>query len=61
MVDGLQRLYAIKRFMVLGEEDEKRLKLTDLEYLKEYEGKKFEENGRNISGDSDICGIASNN
>ena len=43
VVDGLQRLYAIKRFMVLGEEDEKRLKLTDLEYLKEYEGKKFEE------------------
>jgi len=43
VVDGLQRLYAIKRFMVLGEDDEKRLKLTDLEYLKEYEGRKFEE------------------
>lgn len=43
VVDGLQRLYAIKRFMVLDENDEKRLRLTDLEYLKEYEGKKFEE------------------
>lgn len=43
VVDGLQRLYAIKRFMVLSEDDKKRLKLTDLEYLKEYEGKKFEE------------------
>ncbi len=43
VVDGLQRLYAIKRFMVLGEDDEKRLKLTDLEYLKEYEDRKFEE------------------
>lgn len=43
VVDGLQRLYAIKRFMVLDEDDEKRLRLTDLEYLKEYEGRKFEE------------------
>ena len=34
VVDGLQRLYAIKRFMVLSEDDKKRLKLTDLEYLK---------------------------
>lgn len=43
VVDGLQRLYAIKRFMVLEHDDEARLALTDLEYLKEYEGKKFEE------------------
>lgn len=43
VVDGLQRLYAIKRFMVLEQNDEKRLKLTNLEYLEEYNGKKFEE------------------
>lgn len=43
VVDGLQRLYAIKIFMVLDEDDKDRLSLTGLEYLKEYEGKKFEE------------------
>ena len=43
VVDGLQRLYAIKRFMVLDENDADRLRLTGLEYLKEYEGRKFEE------------------
>lgn len=43
VVDGLQRLYAIKRFMVLEKEDPDRLVLTDLEYLQEYEGKIFEE------------------
>lgn len=43
VVDGLQRLYAIKRFMVLDIDDTDRLALTNLEYLKEYEGKKFEE------------------
>ncbi len=43
VVDGLQRLYAIKRFMVLNIDDKERLALTNLEYLKEYEGKKFEE------------------
>lgn len=43
VVDGLQRLYAIKRFMVLDKADPDRLALTDLEYLQEYEGKIFEE------------------
>lgn len=43
VVDGLQRLYAIKKFMVLDLEDKDRLVLTGLEYLKEYEGKKFED------------------
>ena len=38
VVDGLQRLYAIKRFMVLDQNDKERLVLTGLEYLKEYEG-----------------------
>lgn len=48
VVDGLQRLYAIKRFMVLDKEDPDRLRLTDLEYLSEYEGKIFEELPANI-------------
>ena len=48
VVDGLQRLYAIKRFMVLDKEDSDRLRLTDLEYLSEYEGKIFEELPANI-------------
>lgn len=43
VVDGLQRLYAIKRFMVLDQDDPNRLVLTGLEYLKEYEGKQYEE------------------
>lgn len=43
VVDGLQRLYAIKRFMALDIDDTDRLVLTELEYLKEYEGRKFEE------------------
>lgn len=43
VVDGLQRLYAIKRFMVIDKDDKDRLELTGLEYLKEYEGKKFED------------------
>lgn len=43
VVDGLQRLYAIKKFMVLDLDDKDRLVLTGLEYLKEYEGKKFED------------------
>ncbi len=42
VVDGLQRLYTLKKFMALDENDPKRLVLTELEYLKEYEGKKFE-------------------
>ena len=44
----MQRLYAIKRFMVLDKEDSDRLRLTDLEYLSEYEGKIFEELPANI-------------
>ena len=48
VVDGLQRLYAIKRFMVLDINDQDRLKLTGLEYLKEYEGDKFEDLPPNI-------------
>ncbi len=36
-------MYTLKKFMALEEDDPKRLVLTELEYLKEYEGKKFEE------------------
>lgn len=48
VVDGLQRLSAIKRFMVLDRDDKDRLKLTGLEYLGEYEGSKFEDLPHNI-------------
>lgn len=44
VVDGLQRLYTLKKFMALEEDDPERLVLTELEYLKEYEGK----NSRNF-------------
>ncbi len=42
VVDGLQRLYAIKKFMALKEDDPQRLILTGLEYLTEYNGHSFE-------------------
>lgn len=42
VVDGLQRLYAIKRFMALEKDDPQRLFLTGLEYLTEYNGRSFE-------------------
>ena len=42
VVDGLQRLYAIKRFIALEKGDPKRLLLTGLEYLTEYNGYSFE-------------------
>lgn len=42
VVDGLQRLYAIKRFMALEKDDPQRLFLTGLEYLTEYNGHSFE-------------------
>jgi Protein of unknown function DUF262 len=41
VVDGLQRLSTLKRFMV--DEGDKALRLTGLEYLKEYNGKTFSE------------------
>ena len=43
VVDGLQRLWAIRRFAALDKEDPDRLRLTGLEYLQEYEGKTYEE------------------
>lgn len=48
VVDGLQRLTAIRRFMVLDKDDKDRLALIGLEYLDEYNGKKFEELPLNI-------------
>lgn len=42
VVDGLQRLNAIRRFMALEEKNPKRLILTGLEYLTEYNGHSFE-------------------
>lgn len=43
VVDGLQRLWALKRFMVLPKDDPDKLKLTGLEYLTQYNGKMYEE------------------
>ena len=43
VVDGLQRLTAIKRFSVLEKGDTQKLKLTGLEYLQEYNGYYYEE------------------
>ena len=42
VVDGLQRLNAIRRFMALKEGDPECLYLTGLEYLTEYNGYSFE-------------------
>lgn len=43
VVDGLQRLWAIRRFAALDKNDSNRLHLKGLEYLTEYEGKTYEE------------------
>jgi len=43
VVDGLQRLTAIKRFAVLDVNSPRKLRLVGLEYLKELEGKMYEE------------------
>ena len=43
VIDGLQRLTTIKRFIV-----DKNLKLTNLEFLKEFQGKKFDDLEGNI-------------
>lgn len=43
VVDGLQRLYAMKNFMALKKTDNNRLRLKGLEYLLDFEGCLFEE------------------
>ncbi len=43
VVDGLQRISTINNFVVRNLEDESKLRLTDLEYLVEFNGKTFEE------------------
>lgn len=43
VIDGLQRLTAIKRFAVLERDDPQKLKLTGLEYLQEYNGSYYED------------------
>lgn len=49
VVDGLQRLCAIRNFMIPSDGDDlPKLRLRDLEYLKEYEGKGYEELPGNI-------------
>lgn len=43
VIDGLQRLTAIKRFAVLKKSDPDKLKLTGLEYLQEFDGCFYED------------------
>ena len=43
VIDGLQRLWAIRRFTALDVSDPDRLRLKDLEYLPEHNGKTYEE------------------
>ncbi len=43
VVDGVQRLCAIRNFIALENDDPRKLKLTDMEYLKDLNGKTFEE------------------
>lgn len=43
VVDGLQRLTALKNFVVLPPEDKNKLKLSELEYLDDLNGKTYEE------------------
>ena len=48
VVDGLQRLTAIRRFAVLEPNNKNKLRLKDLEYINEYNGYTFEELPVNI-------------
>ena len=43
VIDGLQRLWSIKRFMALENGDPNQLRLKGLEYLNQFEGKTFDE------------------
>lgn len=43
VVDGVQRLSSLMNFIVLNEHDPNKLRLTELEYLTELNGKKYEE------------------
>lgn len=48
VVDGLQRLFSLDRFMGISQDDPDRLRLTGLEYLSDFEGLTFEELPVNI-------------
>lgn len=48
VVDGVQRLCAIRNFMVLNKEDDLYLRLEGLEYLKDLEGQGFEDLAPNL-------------
>ena len=43
IVDGLQRISTLNNFVIRESNDELKLRLTDLEYLKEYNNKTYEE------------------
>ncbi len=52
IVDGLQRLSAIKKFVI-----DKKLRLHGLEYLKDYTGKKYDDLSRTYKRRIDECAI----
>jgi hypothetical protein len=56
VVDGLQRLSAIRKF-VLEKDARKKLKLRDLEYLKEFNGKLYEDLPRTYKRRIDECSV----
>ena len=56
VVDGLQRLSSIRKF-VIEEDKKKRLRLSDLEYLKELKGKDYNELSRTYKRRIDECPV----
>lgn len=55
IVDGLQRLSTIRKFIL--EESNKKLRLRGLEYLKEFNGKTYDELHRNYQRRIDECPV----
>jgi len=55
IVDGLQRLSSIRKFVL--EKSDKKLRLRGLEYLKEFNGKPFDELHRNYQRRIDECPV----
>lgn len=57
IVDGLQRVSTLNNFVIRKPDDELKLRLTDLEYLREYEGKTYEELPRQMQRRIHECQI----
>lgn len=60
VVDGLQRLSAIRRFIIHGEKEDtpEPLRLTGLDFFTEYEGATYEELPRNLKRNIHTCQIS---